>query len=112
MLKIEFEYKKGILFVRLIGELNKSTKTKLELVDDMIKKAGIKYLLINLEKTIIINDVELNNMIKKYKNLIGNDGRLLICGYYNRLNIKLKKDELDEIWLANKEVNAFKIINI
>lgn len=112
MLKIECEYKKGILFVRLMGELNKNTKIKLQVVDDMIKKAGIKFLLINLEKVTIINDTVLNSMIKKYKELIGNDGRLLICGYYNRFNINLEKEELDKIWLANKEINAFKIINI
>ena len=66
MLKIDCEYKKGILFVRLMGSLNKSTIKNMELVDNMIVKAGIKYLLINLEKLTIINYCEIAKLIKKY----------------------------------------------
>lgn len=112
MLKIEFEFKRGILFVRLIGELNKSTASKLKIIDDTIRKAGIKYLLINLEKTTIINNNELNNMVERYKMLIGKDGRLLICGYYSPLKLNIKQGELNKICLSEREISAFNIINI
>ena len=102
MLKIEIEYKKGILFVRLIGEVNKSTIKTMDIVDNMIKRAGIKYLLINLEKVVIINQEEIISLISKYKNLIGKDGKLLICGYY----------DIDKIYWSGREVSAFNIINI
>ena len=76
MLKIEIEYKRGILFVRLIGEVNKTTIKNMDIVDNMIRRAGIKYLLINLEKVTIIRHDEIVSLISKYKNLIGDDGKL------------------------------------
>ena len=111
MLKIECEYKKGILFVRIIGSINKSTIKDMEIVDNMINKAGIKYLLINLEKVTIINYCETAKLIKKYKRLIGEDGKLLICGYSkNKMNLEITG--LDSIYLYDREVSAFNIINI
>lgn len=110
MLKIDCEYKKGILFVRLMGSLNKSTIKNMELVDNMIVKAGIKYLLINLEKVVIINHDEISNLINRYKTLIGDDGKILICGYYNQNNLKIENNK--RIYLSGSEVSAFNIINI
>lgn len=110
MLKIECEYKKGILFTRLIGSINKTTINNMEIVDNMIKRAGIKYLLINLEKAIIINYKEISNLIERYKKLIGDDGKILICGYYNNNNLKIDSNE--KVYISGKEVSAFNIINI
>lgn len=112
MLNIECEYKRGILFVRLTGEINKSTIKNIEVVDNMIRKAGIKYLLINLEKAIIISHQEISNLVTRYKKLIGDDGRLLICGYYNNQKINLEINDLDKVYLQGREVSAFNIINI
>ena len=112
MLKIDIEYKKGILFVRLIGDVNKSTIKDMEVVDNMVRKAGIKYLLINLEKVAIIRPEEILKMINKYKELIGHDGKLLICGYYNPMKLSINTTDEDNIYLSNRETNAFNIINI
>lgn len=110
MLKIECEYKRGILFVRLDGEINKSTIKNMDIVDNMIIKAGIKYLFINLEKTIVLNNIELSTLINRYKKLIGDDGKILICGIYNKMNLKI--DNSEKVYLSNKECSAFNIINI
>lgn len=111
MLKIDTEYKKGILFVRLIGDVNKSTINRMNIVDNMIIKAGIKYLLINLEKVTIIRPDEISKLIHRYKKLIGSDGKIVICGYYNpmKLSVNIEKEQ---IYLSSKENNAFNIINI
>lgn len=111
MLNIDIEYKKGILFVRLIGDLNSSTINEMKIVDNMIMKAGIKYLLINLEKVAIIRPDEISKMINKYQNLIGDDGKLVICGYYNPMNLSIKKDK-EQVYISGQEKNAFNIINI
>ena len=111
MLKIDIEYRKGILFVRLIGDINKSTIKDMEVVDNMIKKAGIKYLLINLEKVAIIRPDEVSKLISKYNNLIGDDGKLVICGYYNPMKLSINTTD-DKVYLSNKEISAFNIINI
>lgn len=112
MLKIECEYKKGILFVRLIGNVNKTTIKNMEVVDNMIIKAGIKYLLINLEKAIIINHDEITNLINRYKKLIGDDGKLVICGYYNNNKINFEIDSTNKVYFKGREVSAFNIVNI
>ena len=112
MLKIECEYKKGILFVRLVGNVNKTTIKNMEVVDNMIIKAGIKYLLINLEKAIIINHDEITNLINRYKKLIGDDGKLVICGYYNNNKINLEINNTNKVYFQGREVSAFNIINI
>ena len=111
MLKIDIEYKKGILFVRLIGDVNKMTIKDMEIVDNIIKRAGIKYLLINLEKVAIIRTDEISKMISKYQKLLGDDGKLLICGYYNPMKLSINTSD-DKIFLSNKEISAFNIINI
>ena len=49
MLKINMEFRKGILFVRLKGELNKYTYKGLnDYLSPIIEEQGIKYLVINL----------------------------------------------------------------
>jgi len=111
MLKIECEYKRGILFVRLAGSVNKSTIKNMEVVDNMITKAGIKYLLINLEKVAIISHNEISSLINRYKTLIGDDGKLLICGYYNN-KMNLQINDVDKVYLQGREVSAFNIVNI
>ena len=112
MIKIDCEYKRGILFVRLTGEVNKTTIKNMDIVDNIIRKAGIKYLLINLEKTIIIRHKDISNLISRYKELIGDDGKLVICGYYNPTKINIKIEDTDKVYLSGKEVSAFNIINI
>lgn len=111
MLNIDIEYKKGILFVRLIGDLNSSTIKEMEIVDNMIIKAGIKYLLINLEKVAIIRPNEISKMINKYKSLIGDDGKLVICGYYNPMNLSINTTN-NRVYISGQEKNAFSIVNI
>lgn len=112
MLNTEIEYKRGILFVRLLGEINSKTIKNLDMIDDIITKAGIKYLLINLEKVSIISNNQIDIMIDKYKKLIGEDGKLLICGYYNPSKLKIDIKDTDKIYVSYNELNAFNIINI
>lgn len=108
MLKVDIEYKKGILFVRLIGKFNKSTINEVDIVDNIIKKAGIKYILFNFEKAIINNKKDVYNFINKYNSLIGKEGKLVICGY-NPMKLKVNTED---IYLSNREIYAFNIVNI
>ena len=39
-------------------------------------------------------------MINKYKKLIGDDGKLLICGYYNPMKLSIDTSE-DKIYLLS-----------
>jgi len=56
MLKINMEFRRGILFVRLKGALTKYTYKSLEdYLISVINKHGIKYLIYNLEAVTLID---------------------------------------------------------
>lgn len=112
MLNIDVEYIKGILFVRLDGSLNNQTSCILEdVINKIIYKAGIKYLLINLEKLYYIDDKGITTIINTCKNL--NNGKLIVCGYQQNSMIKINNSKLFDYALStNNEISALKLIHI
>ena len=83
MIDINFEFVKGILFVRLEGELTNINYNNIEEnVISIIRNGGIKYLVLNVTNLSIIKNVSLfDNCNKAIKE---NNGMMYICG--------LKKD--------------------
>lgn len=84
MLDVNFEFACGILFVRLEGRINRDSVLSIENnLRDIIKKGGIKYLVFNVDKTIIEERVDLfdecNLLIKN------NKGVMYICGLKNKI---------------------------
>ena len=85
MLDFNIEYVRGILFVRLCGNLNigntKEVESKLE---SIINLGGIKYILFNIDDSIIEERV---NLFDKCNMLIkNNDGKMYICGLKKRID--------------------------
>ena len=59
MLDINMECRKGILFIRLGGELTKETVGKLNTeVTELVKEAGIRNIVFNVENLISMNFVK------------------------------------------------------
>lgn len=89
MLKINMEYRKGVLFVRLFGELTKYTYKSLnDYLIPVIKNQGIKYIVYNIQniKKIDIYGKEcLYEGIEATRKNLGNG---LICSS----NIKFKEN--------------------
>ena len=114
MLNIDIEYKRGILFIRLKGILNKSTSLKLDaILDSAIVGAGIKYLMINCEKLNSIDNEGLKVINKRCLELLGNEGKLLVCGFNEYVRLKIESSSLDKlIYKTNNEIGAFNIISI
>ena len=114
MLNIDIEYKRGILFVRLKGVLNKDNALKLrDLLDRAITGAGIKYLMINCEKLCSIDNYGIKMINDKCIDLISNDGMLLMCGSNDYVRLKIESSPLDSlIYKTNNEIGAFNIINV
>ncbi|MEG2351214.1 MAG: STAS domain-containing protein [Bacilli bacterium] len=81
MLKVLMEFRKGVLFVRLSGVLDKSTITVFESqVKEVVIKLGIKYMVINVEE---LNNISIEGMkkIKSLKKTVNKSGgKLFICG--------------------------------
>lgn len=96
MLKINLEYKKGILFVRLKGNLNQTTAPRFrEYALPIINDYKIKYMIYNLNNLQNIDNVgkevikESSNCIKKHKGQV-----LVISSKDNNLNLDNISNEL------------------
>ncbi len=102
MLKINFEFRKGIFFIRLIGNLSKETYNKIETeMNDLIINNKFKYIVINTNYLKTIDLDGLNYITKIYYIAKENESNLVICDKFNIFktllngNIPNIKDELE-----------------
>lgn len=114
MLNINMEFIRGMLFVRLEGILDSNTYTKLsDCLDTMIHEKGLKYFVINLANLEYIDENGIESLIARYFDVILHDGKLVICGYNDKLNKNLELDNaFNQIESTNNELGALKLINI
>ncbi len=93
MLKISFEFRKGIFFIRLIGNLNKETyKLKASELEDLIIKNKFKYIVINTNHLKEIDFTGLNYLTKIYYITKENQSNLIICDKFNILRTLLNNN--------------------
>ncbi len=105
MLKINMEYRKGILFIRLKGELTMFTiKDLINYLIPMIKEKGIKFLVINLSNISLIDNKGKNAIRLIINEARKNMGRGLICSS----NIKFE----DTIRVVDNELTALNLIKV
>lgn len=112
-MNIDLEYKRGILFLRLNGILNKNTNFILkDAIKTIVNKAGIKYILINFEKLYDIDKYGVSSIIDSYNEYLKDSGKLMICGYEN-IKINIERSDLIKYAVpAVNELSAFELINI
>ncbi len=84
MLTINFEFRKGIFFIRLIGNLNKNSyKQNEKYLKELITNNKFKYIVVN---TNYLNHVDidgLNYIIDIYNVSIENQSNLVICDKFD-----------------------------
>ena len=97
MLKINMEFSKGILFIRLKGDLNKNT------IKGLIDR-DFKYIVLNNNNMYTINRYSIEYINKLYKIINNTSGKMVICDKFN-ISRKLLKD----IPKIDKEYDAFKL---
>lgn len=113
MLNVDVEYKKGVLFLRLIGKLNNSTRKQLDEVLSLVSLVGFKYVMINFEKLHSIDDDGIKMIMDSGETLISREGKLLVCGYNKFIKLKIENSNILRYALETKnELGAFKLINI
>ncbi len=112
MLKIDTIYKKGILFVRLYGVINKNAKLELEkTLESAIDKVGIKYLLLNFDNIYYINS-DITQIIEKWSKKINeNGGKFFICGD-DKIREEYSIDISGTTFKTKDEFSALSMINI
>lgn len=81
MLEINMECRRGILFVRLEGELTKETVGKLNHeVTELVKEAGIRNIVFNIEHLIAIDTKGISILFYNYELCKNNKGKSMLCG--------------------------------
>ena len=96
MLKVDFEFYKGILFVRLRGILNKYNLLSADFFS-LINYIGFKYVVFNINSIRQIDIFAINYLINYSKDLLLSDKKSFIC--------------LNEGRLINKFINNVEIIS-
>lgn len=102
MLKIIFEFRKGIFFIRLIGNLNNQNYEKEDLkLKRMILENKFKYVVINTNYLEQVDLDGLNYLLEIFYITKQNESNLIICdknSIFKRLlnnNIPSIKDEIE-----------------
>lgn len=115
MLEIILEYRKGILFARLFGSLNKNTsltfKTKLT---SLVIENNIRHVVLNLEGVEEIDLKGIHQIYYLYELCNSNKGKLLLCNSLNEdVKRKVKKERLFHyIKEIKNELVAFEMVQI
>ena len=85
MLEIDMEFRKGILFVRLHGELTKDTVHVLnEEVTRVIQDYQIIHVVFNIEELTAIDQAGCTALYHNYQITTKNNGNVLVCGVKDR----------------------------
>lgn len=92
MLKINLEYSKGILFVRLKGNLNANTTIRFkEYTFPIIKDYKVKYMIYNLSELVSIDSTGESALLEGIKCVNSNKGKVLLVNNSINTNLKLHK---------------------
>ena len=97
MLKTNMEFRKGILFIRLKGDLNKNT------IRGVIDK-DFKYIVLNLDNMYSIDSYSIDYINRFYHRLESLSGKMIICDKFN-VSRRLLKD----IPQIENEFDAFEL---
>lgn len=86
MLNINFEFRKGIFFLRLIGELNKeSYKSKENEIKELITENKFKYIVINTNNLKKIDLDGINSILEICQMTKTLESNIVICDKFNIL---------------------------
>lgn len=99
MLKINTEFRKGIMFIRLNGEVDK-------LNIDNVFVNDFKYVVLNLDNLLSIDSEAIKDIIDYNNKITKNNGKLIICNKNNNIFTSLFKT----IPIIDSEIKAFNIV--
>ena len=115
MLDVQTEIRKGILFIRLSGQLNKNTINILNHeVTDLIKDNGISNVVFNLETLDEIDIKGINTLYYNYELITRNQGKSMICNLNNKQvrNCINKNRLLNYMTEISDELSALTYVNL
>ena len=110
MIKIDtlFEFRKGVLFIRLRGVINKNTYIDYDEITSMIKNNGIKNVVINLEKVYKIDMKGTNLLFYTYEIVKQNKGILMLTNVNDLIKDRIHKSHiLRYVKIIDSEIDSF-----
>ena len=112
MLRITTEFRKGILFVRLKGVLNKNTTDKFnKKVTNLIESNGIRNIVFNLSELKFIDIRGINTILHNYELCKKNNGRSFLCGNNINIDKRLRSSRLiNYVYEITDELSAIKLL--
>ncbi len=112
MLEIDIQPLRGILFVRLKGNLDRRNTAKLNSeVVKFLKRVGIKNIVFNINDLEYMDRYGEKALINSFKICQGNKGQTLICIDDNKKRL-IKSDYLfSKVKIVNDELAAVNLIN-
>ena len=105
MLRVRTEYKKGVLFVRLVGRIDNEGYIKK--INKLIEEIGIKFIVLNITNLNDITKEDIKQMIINIEKLKKKKHLLFICDEKRLRNNYF----IETIPKINNETEAFSLIN-
>lgn len=99
------EYRKGVLFIRLIGRIDDNAGY-LNNIDDLIDDFGIRYIVLNLDNISYVSLESIKHIMKYNNRILKKKKHLLICDSNQRRN-RIFKNIIPYI---KNELEAFSLI--
>ncbi len=110
MLKMDLEYEKGILFIRLDGFLNRKVSYKINnYLVPVLKKHQIKYVIYNLAKLQNIDESGIDAILNTKCTIRKNKGKLYLCEVSKEVALKIKRLHIKKVL---SEKTALKMIEV
>lgn len=104
VLKISTEFRKGVLFIRLVGRID--NEGYLEDINLLIEEIGIRYIVLNISSLNVVSLDSVNHIINYNKQILKKKKKLLICDASDIRN-RLFKNIIPNI---SNELEAFSLI--
>ena len=101
MLNTNIEFRKGVLFIRLDGELNKFTMNELDKTYNLIVDNQVRNIVFNINEVEKVDKFGMNKLFNIYKRVNNNSNCYFIKNKLLNKNIKVFDNELkamEVIW--------------
>ena len=110
MLKMNLEYNKGILFVRLDGMLHRGSTYKINnYLIPVILKHKIKYLVYNLYNLNDLDESGMDALLNSEQAIKNNNGIMYFCEVQKSMERKLRKLRVKKV---DNELTCMKLIEV
>lgn len=105
MLKVEMEFYKGILFIRLKGILTKRSVMNTKL-DSMLRDIGFYYIVFNIDNIKQIDAYGIRYLISYSNSLKKRYGKAIICQY----NVEFLDKFIPKMEVIKREKEVFNLV--